>query len=1756
MSTFVYTSTMYTYHSSRIHEAVMLSLISVLNRSDYAQLLPNSLISKFFATYTSVSHSFFRPKPSFDTYPSFTVCGRNALILMFRSWPGIFHFIHDGLSSLQTLLYTLAVGSTETRNQILDLLYGLFPTIPIPHPSVKDLEPTVLGLIEALSTGAPSLLPVLNITNSGGKTNNLTADIRSSVSSSAWDIEGGFIPAEGCRLFTKYALVGFDLMNNYNALLLATLIQAGLYEALVRAISDSNQVTSTRAGYLLGSLAHKVGSLLSQEHPICKRLHQAGLLCPETSGSQLAVLWLERIHRVMKLHETHLRDPSSLIRVPLHSPFLECLAKQSVDFSSSTQHPVVTDQIELTDATLDQLIALSNVLSFKSKSQHGRFSQCQLTTCNTKPPDVWNWDVLTALGRYLSVTRVTFSWESKLRMKFLRSLMEFFTPDQMCRTDPIDPADKYTPISSTGRSSSIPNKPILPDGLISVDGLLNVINSNRNVVLQNLDPKNLKDVDSFLYSQENKSYNYNASRINYLINSNANFNLAWLSHNWPHASAAGILIAGLISHLAYYSPTSEPSQFLDRFLTVLHLCLKFALSKISNETLVSHDNLKNGKGIHDSNVANQTGNSKNIDSGNSNVIDDVNNANLILLFNSSYLHKSCGSLILLAASRLTNSQVGELRLEKAIYALISKNHISQKHFFHCILALRIYTIRLIRLLFRLKLPFLASWCVDLVVKLCMDSSSKVRQLALCLLEELCWDPVNVQALSQNILQGQTNDTNVDQKKSVLTPFAIHLLHLNTGPIGHRIFAKVLSVTNVFDKLCLNKSSSFRGCSCKTLEHNKNNTSNCAHSRTAQDFVNKSCGDKSDNNINGVTSSVDICGNDDDANDVNTILHDPINWMLDIAVKYYNLAYAKDMDTRLTSMFVTYETRLPNLSYQSGNFPSIDLLGSVKAVHSNSNTNDESENDDDDEDLESIGRPSNVEFSFEDNYFVEATDVPGTYLPPPLITDKSLFQICNGQDSFHCLPLPKHPYACIAEHHNGLDLLDKRMDLEIAVANIRSFESRLHTTQHNTLDETGVEASGTSALDTNLLIKLKADMWALAHTCSTSCGQSWLSKHPELIKLLTNLAFCSDTMSVRAIAWICLNLIASCPNGYLRNHNHSEAPDHSQLSNRKHYELDEATTSWLFIPQIYDEGDDNNNYSKILNTTQLASHRTTESSLQVSNQKVGRNANKSTGLSTDIPVVIPPAQPATENKIDKHPVNEQKSFKTSVRSQVFENLSRSRRWLHRRWSPSHRRFSPPTCELGQHSSFYVPTSHQHNPSDIKDNHSSTSSSQISSFNCDVQRVNILSSKQPYSTWTHRDCILHRQAVLTSNQTIYLPIDIRVLGYKKNNNTTNYRYPINVNKFTQLLSFGDQSTTRRHFEDPHCSLASCSGQNLSKNYKSFIDVAADAQMMLSAFFHRKFSALSSIPDEISVDSSNPDVGEVLINNNGSSDNENRLYSSDIQITDHSNNASSHEESPTSREYSLKLDEGKQISEKPTIPSGDNYLANKDPNTSLSTNPVEKLDAINSWFTTSEMNEVNLQENKNTHKPHVVKLLSDDCVVPSNNNMDDAKHTGIKKLQLHPSVCHKHKATNHNEDDKSAEISSNSVYTNKCLSLSCSSSIQNNNGPLTDQELWYNELSDSICSLLPNVISSPYDSTLDRLLKKAIITQQNSKDSVQLFSACTYTLIADLLGSYTFSRQARTKIQSFFLYFRLDELMEDAKNSLIQLEKHLTAHFGSIT
>ncbi|VDQ01544.1 unnamed protein product [Trichobilharzia regenti] len=519
-------------------------------------------------------------------------------------------------------------------------------------------------------------------------------------------------------------------------------------------------------------------------------------------------------------------------------------------------------------------------------------------------------------------------------------------------------------------------------------------------------------------------------------------------------------------------------------------------------------------------------------------------------------------------------------------------------------------------------------------------------------------------------------------------------------------------------------------------------------------------------------------------------------------------------------------------------------------------------------------------------------------------------------------------------------------------------------------------------DTNTLLKLKADMWALAHACSTSFGQLWLSKHPELVKLFTNITLHSSTMSVRAIAWICLNLITSCPNGYFRKCQGSSISAKNQQACSEPLDCDELTNDWPFIP--YTDNNNNNNESSHSNknnasenviSDNLEFHTTLQpNSAQLDAVKFDQDAFQSdNGLLSDVyDVVGPSVHYETEHKTDKHVVD-RKPSKPSIRSQVVENLNRSRRrwWFHRHCSPNHRRFSPPACES---SSFFSnnPQQRQQQVSCNRSNHSSlTSSSQLPAFICEISpRGNnslLSSSQQPYLTWTHRNCIQHRQTVLTApltssrltpvcdhdtvnndnnksiidhswtssadvyltnkRQLICLPKDIHILGNKK------YTTVENTYQFIQQSSiFANQSFTCRQFDRLRCSMTLSNAQKSScKPFKSFIDVAVDAQMLLSAYSQRKCSStLSSIPaDEISVDTSNPDG----VINSGTSDNENQLYSSDsIQVTGASNCSSSHD-GETSRKVSLKSDElMKQISLPPlstsnSLLSSESCLLQKD-------------------------------------------------------------------------------------------------------------------------------------------------------------------------------------------------------------------------------------
>ncbi|KAF6777998.1 hypothetical protein AHF37_02445, partial [Paragonimus kellicotti] len=156
------------------------------------------------------------------------------------------------------------------------------------------------------------------------------------------------------------------------------------------------------------------------------------------------------------------------------------------------------------------------------------------------------------------------------------------------------------------------------------------------------------------------------------------------------------------------------------------------------------------------------------------------------------------------------------------------------------------------------------------------------------------------------------------------------------------------------------------------------------------------------------------------------LQTPLEWMLDMARRRYNLAYAAEIDNRLNRLFIghapgrdqmttnkyiddTVSRRFPWFSLNSVAYHRESVDNSQSMVTARSNEGDADGESDSSAEVDQ-NRPSNRESS--PHYQRDGLDAYSVYY-----------------DTLRCLPLPKHLYGCLAEHPAGLDLLIGRGDLQ-------------------------------------------------------------------------------------------------------------------------------------------------------------------------------------------------------------------------------------------------------------------------------------------------------------------------------------------------------------------------------------------------------------------------------------------------------------------------------------------------------------------------------------------------------------------------------------------------------------------------------------------------------------------------------------------------------------------------------------------------------
>uniref|UniRef100_A0AAR2KBP4 RPTOR independent companion of MTOR, complex 2 a n=1 Tax=Pygocentrus nattereri TaxID=42514 RepID=A0AAR2KBP4_PYGNA len=222
---------------SRINEALISTVLHLLNHPQTRQYVRADVeLEQILAPYTDFHY---RHNP--DTTEAQLKTDREArfssskmaIVAAFRSWSGIINLCKVGNSGIQSLIGLLCIPNMEIRKALLEVLYEIF-RLPVPMVTA-DFE-------EALHSIDPSR------------------------PQDGWRLGDGFVAAEAKVLLPHRARSRPDLLDNYLALILSTLISFGLLEGLVEVVTSSDDVLSVRATVLLGELLHTASSLLPHSH--------------------------------------------------------------------------------------------------------------------------------------------------------------------------------------------------------------------------------------------------------------------------------------------------------------------------------------------------------------------------------------------------------------------------------------------------------------------------------------------------------------------------------------------------------------------------------------------------------------------------------------------------------------------------------------------------------------------------------------------------------------------------------------------------------------------------------------------------------------------------------------------------------------------------------------------------------------------------------------------------------------------------------------------------------------------------------------------------------------------------------------------------------------------------------------------------------------------------------------------------------------------------------------------------------------------------------------------------------------------------------------------------------------------------------------------------------------------------------------------------------------------------------------------------
>uniref|UniRef100_A0A3B1JL30 RPTOR independent companion of MTOR complex 2 n=1 Tax=Astyanax mexicanus TaxID=7994 RepID=A0A3B1JL30_ASTMX len=346
---------------SRINEALITTVLHLLNHPHTRQYVRSDVeLEQILAPYTDFHY---RHNPDTteaqlkkDREARF-LASKMAIVASFRSWSGIINLCKAGNSGIQSLIGLLCIPNMEVRKALLEVLYEIF-RLPVPMVTT-DFE-------EALQSIDPSRLQ------------------------DSWRLGDGFVAAEAKVILPHRTRSRPDLMDNYLALILSTLINSGLLEKQNQLIINLSLSLSQASSLLPHSHSHHLHCL-----PTLINMAASFDIPPEKRLRASAA-----VNQLKRLHELKKRSPKP------HSLYLQLILQQSSHTHTHRSHRDTQSSKDTEDALIMNLRD-SQILNHKQNLD-------------------WNWVLISTVLKWPN-TNLRNNRDEQIH-KFVRRLLYFYKP--------------------------------------------------------------------------------------------------------------------------------------------------------------------------------------------------------------------------------------------------------------------------------------------------------------------------------------------------------------------------------------------------------------------------------------------------------------------------------------------------------------------------------------------------------------------------------------------------------------------------------------------------------------------------------------------------------------------------------------------------------------------------------------------------------------------------------------------------------------------------------------------------------------------------------------------------------------------------------------------------------------------------------------------------------------------------------------------------------------------------------------------------------------------------------------------------------------------------------------------------------------------------------------------------------------------------------------------------------------------------------